>query len=238
MKGLFLIPARGGSQGIPGKNLKPLAGKPLLYYTIDTARQLAPDADICLSTDSDEIIRAAADYGLVVPFKRPAELATNQAGSYGVLRHAVDFYGQQGQIYDMVVLLQPTSPFRQARHVREAINLYTPDLDMVVSVTESAANPYFNLFEETDAGFLAPSKTGDFGRRQDAPTVYAYNGAVYVINPASLAERTLREFASVKKYVMDPADSVDLDTPLDWAFAEFLMQQRADGEVGSSVSSC
>lgn len=227
MKCLFLIPARGGSQGIPGKNLKPLAGKPLLYYTIDTARQLAPDADICLSTDSDEIIGAAADYGLAVPFKRPAELATSQAGSYGVLRHAVDFYGQQGQTYEVVVLLQPTSPFRQAQHVREAISLYTPDLDMVVSVTESAANPYFNLFEET-AGFLAPSKTGDFDRRQDTPTVYAYNGAVYVINPASLATQTLREFTRVKKYVMEAADSVDLDTPLDWAFAEFLMAQQTD----------
>ena len=224
---LFLIPARGGSQGIPGKNLKPLAGKPLLYYTIDTARQLAPDADICLSTDSDEIIRAAADYGLSVPFKRPAELATNQAGSDGVLRHAVEFYHQQGKMYDAVVLLQPTSPFRQVRHVREAMALYTAELDMVVSVTESAANPYFNLFEETNAGFLAPSKTGDFSRRQDAPTVYAYNGAVYVINPASLAERYLRGFTNVRKYVMDPTDSVDLDTPLDWAFAEFLMESRS-----------
>ena len=227
IKSLFLIPARGGSQGIPGKNLKPLAGKPLLYYTLDTARQLAPDADICLSTDSDEIIRAAADYGLSVPFKRPAELATNQAGSYGVLHHAVDFYQQQGRMYDVVVLLQPTSPFRTARHVREAMALYTPDLDMVVSVTESDLNPYFNLFEESSAGYLEPSKDGgQFVRRQDAPPAYAYNGAVYVINTASLAMQTLREFAHIKKYIMPAHDSVDLDTPLNWQFAEFLMQQR------------
>ena len=227
MKTLFLIPARGGSQGIPGKNLKPLAGKPLLYYTLDTARQLAPDADICLSTDSDEIIRAAADYGLSVPFKRPADLATHWAGSYGVLRHAINFYQEQGHVYDVVVLLQPTSPFRTARHVREAMALYTPDLDMVVSVTESDLNPYFNLFEESSSGYLQPSKDGgQFVRRQDAPMAYAYNGAVYVINTASLATQTLREFTRVKKYVMDPANSVDLDTPLDWQFAEFLMGQR------------
>ena len=227
MKTLFLIPARGDSQGIPGKNLKPLSGKPLLYYTLDTARQLAPDADICLSTDSDEITRAAADYGLAVPFKRPAELATHQAGSYGVLRHAVDFYEQQGRVYDVVVLLQPTSPFRTARHVREAMALYTPDLDMVVSVTESDLNPYFNLFEESSAGYLEPSKDGgQFVRRQDVPRAYAYNGAVYVINTKSLATQTLREFARIKKYVMPAQDSVDLDTPLDWQFAEFVMQSR------------
>ncbi|WP_077920731.1 cytidylyltransferase domain-containing protein [Spirosoma sp. 209] len=227
MKPLFLITARGGSKGIPGKNIRPFLGKPLLYYAIDTARALAPDTDICLSTDADEIIRAAEAYGLSVPFKRPDQLATDQSGSYEVMRHAVDFYKQQHRPYDTLVLLQPTSPFRTAQHVRDAMALYAEELDMVVSVTESASNPYYNLFEERADGFLERSKTGNFSRRQDCPAVYAYNGAVYVINLASLAEKPLSEFDKVRKYVMSPHDSVDLDTPLDWAFAEFLATHRS-----------
>jgi CMP-N,N'-diacetyllegionaminic acid synthase len=226
MKPLFLITARGGSKGIPGKNIKPFAGKPLLYYAIDTARELAPDEDICLSTDADDIIQAAEAYGLHVPFKRPDSLATDQSGSYEVILHAVDFYRQQNRLYDTLVLLQPTSPFRTAQHVREALALYTNDLDMVVSVTESASNPYYNLFEENTDGYLKRSKESPFTRRQDCPEVYAYNGAVYVINTASLAQKPLSQFSKVKKYVMNAEDSVDLDTPLDWAFAEFLAANR------------
>ncbi|WP_080238572.1 acylneuraminate cytidylyltransferase family protein [Spirosoma rigui] len=226
MKPLFLITARGGSKGIPGKNIKPFAGKPLLYYAIDTARELAPDEDICLSTDADDIIQAAEAYGLPVPFKRPDALATDQSGSYEVMRHAVDFYRQQHRTYDVLVLLQPTSPFRTAQHVREALALYTSDLDMVVSVTESASNPYYNLFEENADGYLKRSKESSFTRRQDCPEVYAYNGAVYVINPVSLAQKPLSQFEKVKKYIMSADDSIDLDTPLDWAFAEFLAANR------------
>lgn len=227
MKPLFLITARGGSKGIPGKNSKPFAGKPLLYYAIDTARELAADEDICLSTDADDIIRAAEAYGLHVPFKRPDSLATDQSGSYEVMLHALDFYRQQNRLYNTLVLLQPTSPFRTAQHVREALALYTDNLDMVVSVTESANNPYYNLFEENVDGYLNRSKESNFTRRQDCPAVYAYNGAVYVINTASLLKKPLSQFGNVKKYVMSADDSVDLDTPLDWAFAEFLAANRS-----------
>ncbi|WP_338871046.1 acylneuraminate cytidylyltransferase family protein [Spirosoma sp. SC4-14] len=228
MNALFLITARGGSKGIPGKNMRPFMGKPLLYYSIDTARELAPDADICLSSDADDIIQAAEAYGLAVPFKRPDALATDQAGSYEVILHAVNFYRQQGIHYNIVVLLQPTSPFRTAKHVREAMALYSADLDMVVSVTESALNPYYNLFEENASGFLHRSKESSFTRRQDCPAVYAYNGAVYVINVASLQQRSLNQFSHVRKYVMSTADSMDLDTPLEWQFAEFVAKERVN----------
>lgn len=226
MNTLFLITARGGSKGIPGKNIKPFLGKPLLYYAIDTARELAPDTNICLSTDADDIIQAAEAYGLTVPFKRPDALATDQAGSYEVLLHAVNFYKQAGIHYDTVVLLQPTSPFRTASHVREAMTLYSSDLDMVVSVMESDLNPYYNLFEENASGYLHRSKESAFTRRQDCPAVYAYNGAVYVINVASLEQHSLSQFSHIRKYVMSTADSIDLDTPLDWQFAEFVASQR------------
>ena len=125
MKILVIIPARGGSKGIPHKNIKPLNGKPLIYYTIDCARAICDDADICVSTDDDEIIQVVEDYGLKVPFKRPAELATDTAGTYEVLLHALNYYEQQGRHYDVVMLLQNTSPFRAAEHVKEAITLYS-----------------------------------------------------------------------------------------------------------------
>lgn len=221
---LFLITARGGSKGVPGKNIKLLAGKPLLHYTIDCARKLIHDENICLSTDSAEIIKVAESVNLHVPFVRPAELATDTAGGDEVIRHALEFYKSWGRHFDIVVLLQPTSPFRKPEHITDALKLYTPGIDMVVSVKETKANPYYLLFEEDASGFLVKSKSGNFKRRQDCPKVYELNGAVYVINAKSTDKNRLSEFKKVRKYEMDEFSSVDIDTPLDWDFCEFLMK--------------
>lgn len=227
MKNLVIIPARGGSKGIPHKNIKALGGKPLICRAIDNARAVADDADICVSTDDPEIIRVVEDYGLKVPFVRPAELAADNSGTYEVLLHALDFYEKQGRNYDAVLLLQPTSPFRRDEDVRGAMALYTPDIDMVVSVTEAKANPYYNSFEADNEGFLHISKgDGSYVRRQDAPKVWEYNGAVYVINPLSLKRETLGKFKRRKMYVMDELHSLDLDTPLDWRIAELLISEN------------
>ena len=227
MKILVVIPARGGSKGIPRKNIKPFAGKPLIYYTIDTARAIVPDEDICVSTDDDEIIQVVEDYGLKVPFKRPEELATDTAGTYEVLLHALDFYEKEGKHYDVVLLLQNTSPFRTAEHVREALALFTPEVDMVVSVNECAANPYYCVFEEDNNGFLHVCKgDGTIFRRQDAPKVYEYNGAIYAINPQSLKQMPLNKFSRRIKYVMDEQSSLDLDTMNDWKMAELIASQK------------
>ncbi len=223
---LYVIPARGGSKGIPCKNIKMLAGRPLIAYTIDVAKQLADNADICLSTDDGNIAKVAADCGLDVPFMRPAELATDTAGTYEVLMHALDFYKDKGKEYDILVLLQPTSPLRTADDVKGALSLFTPDIDMVVSVKEAATNPYYNAYEEDSDGFLHISKgNGTFTRRQDAPHVWEYNGAVYVINVASLYKMQLGEFRRRRCYVMDSFRSLDLDTSLDWAVAEIIMKK-------------
>jgi len=227
MKPLVVIPARGGSKGIPHKNIKPLAGKPLIYYTIDVARQIVSDEDICVSTDDLEIIKSVENYGLKVPFVRPLELATDTAGTYEVLLHALDFYEQQGKHFDVMLLLQNTSPFRTAQHVKEALSLYRPDVDMVVSVNESKTNPYYNCFEEDGDGFL--NKTLDssvFTRRQDAPITYEYNGAIYVVNTEQLKKMPLGKFSRRVKYVMDELHSVDLDNMIDWKFAEFLIKEK------------
>lgn len=223
---LIIIPARGGSKGIPGKNIKELDGKPLIYYTIDAARSVTSDANICVSTDDDRIIECVERYGLRVPFKRPAELATDHAGSNEVLLHALDYYENKGNRIDKIILLQPTSPFRKKEHLIEALTLYKEDIDMVVSVKETAANPYYNCFEDDENGFLTICKgDGTIKRRQDAPPTYEFNGSIYVINPVSLKEKGLSKFTKREKYVMNELYSIDLDNMVDWYLAEAIIEK-------------
>lgn len=223
MEVLVIIPARGGSKGIPHKNIKPLNGKPLIYYTIDTARAITGDENICVSTDDEEIITVVEKYGLKVPFKRPAELATDTAGTYEVLLHALSYYESQGKRYDAVLLLQNTSPFRKTEQVKEALQLFNKNVDMVVSVKECAANPYYCVFEENEEGYLHVCKgDGNIFRRQDAPKVYEYNGAIYIMNPAVLKTTHMHKMQKRVKYVMDEISSFDLDTMADWNMAEMI----------------
>ena len=227
MKLLYLIPARGGSKGIPRKNIKELSGKPLITYSIDVARQLTDDCNICISTDDDEIMQVVTSYGLTVPFKRPDFLATDSVGTYEVILHAIDFYENLGVNYDAVVLLQPTSPLRTAQQVMEAIELYDKSVDAVVSVCESPQNPYYNLFEENRDGYLHISKgNGTFRRRQDTPSVWMFNGAIYVFNVESLRKGYFDSFKKIRKYVMPLDMSVDLDTLTDWIYLEAVMNKR------------
>lgn len=227
MKSLFLITARGGSKGIPHKNIKPLNGKPLIYYAIDLARQFVNDEDICVSTDDVDIIKVVTDYGLNVPFVRPEVLASDTAGSYEVICHAMSFYESKGVFYDNIVLLQPTSPFRTKEDVEGCIAKYSNDCDMVVSVKQAAANPYYDIFEEDEKGNLVISKgDGSITRRQEAPKCYEYNGAVYVINTASLKAMHMNDFKRIRFFEMSEIHSVDLDTMLDWKYAELLLQEN------------
>lgn len=227
MKILVIIPARGGSKGIPHKNIKPLNGKPLIYYTIDEAREIVGDDDICVSTDDPEIIKCVEDYGLKVPFVRPEVLATDTAGTYEVLLHALNYYEEQGHQYDAVLLLQNTSPFRKAEQIKEALTFYNDHVDMVVSVKECAANPYYCVFEENSDGYLHVCKgDGNIFRRQDAPKVYEYNGAIYIINAEKLKVTHMHKMQRRVKYVMDDLSSFDLDTMWDWQMAESIINQK------------
>lgn len=223
---LIIIPARGGSKGIPRKNIKPLNGRPLIYYAIDTARAITSDENICVSTDDIEIKSVVENYGLKVPFLRPAELSTDTAGTYEVLLYALDFYEKQGKHYDKVLLLQTTSPFRTAEQVREALQLYDEtNADMVVSVKECSSNPYYNVFEEDENGFLHVCKgDGNIFRRQDAPKVYEYNGAIYIMNAEKLKTTHMHKMQKRVKYIMDAQSSFDLDTMQDWEMAEMILK--------------
>lgn len=226
MKPLAVIPARGGSKGVPRKNIKPLNGNPLIYYTVEAAREVFNDDIICVSTDYEEIKEVVEKTGLQVPFIRPDELATDTAGNDEVLLHALNYYKEHGYDADTIVLLQPTSPFRNSKHIEEAIELYHSDLDRVVSVRETKSNPYYVLYEENSAGYLEKSKNGNFKSRQVCPKVWELNGAIYIINSESLQKREITELQKVKKYEMDEIASIDIDTPLDWEIAECLMNNN------------
>lgn len=228
MKTLFLITARGGSKGVPGKNVRNFMGLPLVCHAIRNAREAgAQDTDICLSTDSEEIAQAARDYNLEVPFMRPDYLASDTASSYDVIIHALDFYKERGIDYERVVLLQPTSPLRTANDILESINLWRPDIDMVVSVCPAKTNPYYNAFEADESGMLHISKgDGRYTRRQDAPEVLEYNGAVYVMSVTSLRKGKMSEFKRIIPYRMDAARSVDIDTEADWQAAEAFARRN------------
>lgn len=227
MKPLVVIPARGGSKGIPDKNIKLLGGKPLIHYTIEAAREVFPDEVICVSTDSERIKAVAEETGLKVPFLRPAHLATDTAGTHEVLLHALEHAEQKGYQPDIVVLLQPTSPFRTAQHIIGALELYHPGIDMVVSVKETKSNPYYVLFEEDEDGYLHKSKEGDFTRRQDCPRVWELNGAIYIINSKSLRLGYFETYIKIKKYAMSEKSSVDIDTQIDFRLAEALEKDKS-----------
>lgn len=225
MKSLIVIPARGGSKGVPGKNIRLLNGKPLIQYTVEEARKVFDDSLICVSTDSLEIKQVVESIGLQVPFLRPAHLATDSAGTYEVLLHALEFYAGIGYNPDLLVLLQPTSPFRSAEQITNAIVTFDMECEMVVSVKETKANPYYILREENTSGWLEQSKQGNFTRRQDCPKVYEINGAIYVINVQALKKMALHQMTKVRKYEMDEWSSHDIDTSLDWLIAEQMTKE-------------
>ena len=228
MTPLFVIPARGGSKGIPRKNIRPLGGRPLIAYTIDAAEAArnAAGGYILLSTDDREIADVARVCGLEVEYMRPAELGADTTGSREVILDAMDWADSRGIAYDCVVLLQPTSPLRIAEDILGTMEPYTPGTDMVVSACESDANPYYNLFETDADGILHICKgDGLFTRRQDVPPVLEYNGAVYVINPASLRKMSLGAFPCRRPFLMPSSRSIDLDTIADWERAEQYMSK-------------
>jgi len=225
MNPLIVIPARGGSKGVPRKNIKLLKEKPLIHYTIEAAQQLFDYKNICVTTDDEEIKTVAEATGIKVPFLRPKELASDTSGSYEVLLHAIEYYENQGYFPDTLILLQPTSPFRTSNQIEEALKLYSKDIDMVVSVKETSSNPYYVLFEENENGFLKKSKEANFTRRQDCPKVWEYNGAIYVINIESLKKQPISSFEKIIKYEMDEFSSHDIDTLFDWKLAELMLNQ-------------
>lgn len=229
MKILGLITARGGSKGIPGKNIKPIAGKPLMAYTIEAAQKSAVLDRLILSTDSGEIASVARRHGCEVPFMRPAELARDDTPHLPVVQHAARRLKEdEGYAPDAIMILQPTAPLRQDFHIRESGELFEKSgADSLVSVSEAPIkyNPCWMFFRD-ELGYLRLS-TGQpvkhrIKRRQDFPTSYITNGAIYLFRTNLLFDAEDPNFYGDKVlgYVMDPKFDISIDEPGDWENAE------------------
>ncbi len=228
MKFLCIIPARRDSKGIPGKNWKTLNGKPLIGYSIEMAQECSLINTICVSTNSTDCIEIAKNiYQLDVPFVRPENLSLDNTPSHDVLIHAIEFYENQGEFFDAIVLLQPTSPYREVKFIQECIETFmnSNDCDMVVSVNETQYNPYYNLYNESD-GYIHRSIPSNFTRRQDCPVTYVVNGSIYVISTTAIKKQPLHQFEKVKKYVIPEKYGLDLDTLEDWKKAELMFENK------------
>ena len=228
---LAVIPARGGSKGVPRKNIRPVCGKPLIAYTIETA--LAAKGlfrRILVSTDDDEIAKVARHHGAEVPFLRPAELANDKAPMIPVIQHAIRYVeNDENTRVDWVCLLQPTEPFRTVQDIEQAMTLaQAGGCDSVISVVQVfSVHPI--LMKRIDAGHLLPycieEKEGT--RRQDySPDAYMRNGAIYLSRRDVLMERHSLWGDVIHPYVMSPERSVGVDSELDLKLVELLMQEQ------------
>jgi CMP-N,N'-diacetyllegionaminic acid synthase len=227
MRVLGVIPARGGSKGLTGKNLQPLGGRALLAYTADAARASARLTRVVLSTDDPVIAEAGAALGLDVPFMRPVELALDETPMLPVLRHAIDALAPVF-VADAVVVLQPTSPFRRAAHIDQAIDLLsTTGADSVVSVLEvpHRFNPISVM--TLNQGRLQPFVPGEpVFRRQDKPRVYARNGPAVLAVRTSVIEAGSLYGDDCRPLMMDADESIDIDTAADLDYAEHVLRRR------------
>lgn len=230
-KVLAVIPARGGSKGVPRKNIRSVCGKPMIAYTIETALA-AQDLfyRIIVSTDDEEIADVARRYGAAVPFLRPAELAGDTVPTVPVLQHAARFVEQQDNIrLDWLCLLQPTDPLRTVEDIKMAMRLgQAGDCDSVISVVQvSAVHPI--LMKRIEGDKLLPycieEKEGT--RRQEyQPPAYMRNGAIYLTRRDVLMERSSIWGDVIRPYIMPPQRSVGVDSELDLKLVELLMQEQ------------
>jgi CMP-N,N'-diacetyllegionaminic acid synthase len=217
-----LIPARGGSKGIPRKNIKFIAGKPLIVWTIEAALRSSLLSAVVVSTDDLEIAEVARRAGAQVPFMRPTELAQDQTPGLDPVLHALDQLPQ----YDSVLLLQPTSPLRTTDDIDGCLNLVTQKKTLsAVSVTEADTHPYWTYRLNADQTMARFLDVAPVARRQDLPAVFSLNGAMYFADASWLRDSGSLVSAETLAYVMSKEHSVDLDTPLDWKFAELLLKE-------------
>ncbi len=220
---LAIIPARGGSKGLPNKNILPLAGKPLISWTIDAARQSQAIDRCVLSTDSPAIAGVAEECGCEVPFLRPAYLASDEATTLDTILHTLD----NVERHDLLVVLQPTSPLRKAADIDAAITLMLQQkARSCVSVTRADKSPHW-MFHRDPLGKLQPVLTdpANASRRQDLEAVYVLNGAIYVAETDFVREEKVFFNPDSVSYLMPKERSIDIDDRMDFMLAEQLLMQ-------------
>jgi CMP-N,N'-diacetyllegionaminic acid synthase len=223
LKILAVIPARGGSKGIPRKNIRTLAGKPLIAWTIEAALQVKRINRVIISTEDAQIAAVATKFGAEVPFMRPLELTEDDTPGIAPVLHAI----QQIPDHNWILLLQPTSPLRSVEDIQGIIQLCEDEgAPSAVSVTEVSKHPLwmFRRDDQKRLHSLIPNGL-EVLRRQDLPSYYALNGALYLARTDWLIENQRFLGPETLGYVMPGERSVDIDTPVDWLWAEYLIER-------------
>jgi CMP-N,N'-diacetyllegionaminic acid synthase len=235
VKTLILIPAKAGSTRLPRKNVRPLKGVSLLARAIRRARALGSAFTICVSTEDEEVAMQAIQEGVDVPFLRPADLARDPAGVVDVALHALDWFEQRGEIFDTLIILLPTSPFCSTQDIEDALRVYAEQkVEFLMSVSKELHSPLSSLI--LNDGRLVPlhpewlNRTGAKASN-DLPTLVRANGAVTIVNIAAFRRERNYYGYPMAAYEMPWERSVDIDTEMDFQFAEFLAD-RDDGLLG------
>jgi len=227
LKVLAIIPARGGSKRLPGKNIKDFMGKPLIAWTIDFVKKLDSIDEIYISTDSEEIIECCKKIGFNIYEKRPETLATDTSNTVDVVLDVVNQFEKNGKTFDYIALFQPTSPLRDISSWNQAISMITEtDCDAVIGVSEVEEHPY-HMFNVDGNSSLTPWFSDEFlkTRSQDLPKCYLVNGSLYLVKVSEL-KRQNTFFPKQAKAVICrfPYEAVDIDTQYDWVVAEALVK--------------
>lgn len=224
---LAIIPARGGSKGIPNKNIKELLGKPLIGYTIEAAKQSKYIDEVVVSTDSETIKTVAKKFGAKIPFLRPQSLSDDYAKSIDVVIHCVKYLEDLNEYYDYIILLQPTSPFRTNIDIDIAIEtIISININSLVSVCEVEQNPVLmRIIENNKLRKIINYERLDL-RRQDLPSYYIFNGAIYINSRDMLFEKKCFVDENTMPFIMSKEKSLDIDTYVDFDIAEILMKEN------------
>lgn len=224
---LFIIPARGGSKGLPGKNKINLLGKPLIAYSIEAAQQSLIKGDIIVSTDDVETAEIAKKYGAQIPFMRPSELSGDKASGMDVVFHALNFAKENGKLYDFVILLQPTSPLRTHKDIQDAMNLLIrTNARAVVGVSVCDHHPFWtnSLPENNFMGNFLREEVKD-KQRQELPIHYQINGAIYMGYVDYIKEKKVFVDDKTIAYIMPSERSIDIDAEKDLVLAEYYLKK-------------
>lgn len=234
MTAVAFIFARGGSKGLPGKNIRPLAGKPLIAWSIEHARSVKDIERVIVSTDSEEIAAVSRSFGAEVPFMRPAELARDDSPEWLAWRHALTFIQEtEGELPEAMISVPTTAPLRLPIDLEHCLDEFAKgDADMVITVSEAHRNPSFNMVKENQDGSvgLVMEPASGITRRQDAPEVFDMATVAYVARPQFVMQQ-MGTFSGRVRAVKVPIErAIDIDTIFDFEFAEFLLSRRGQNK--------
>lgn len=231
---LAVIPARGGSKGLPGKNIKPLLGKPLIGWTIEQAKESKYIDRIIVSTDDKEIAEVSLSFGAGVPFTRPPELATDDAKTVDVVMHSINYLESINDSYDIIVLLEPTSPLREVYDIDTALEMLVqnPQAESIVGIAKvESQHPSFIV--KLHDKFIKPYSNENFRilRRQDIETLYYYEGSLYIFYTYSFKNRKQYYHEKTMGYVVPKWKAFEVDDEVDFMIVEEILNKRINGKL-------